>query len=227
MKLPATILLNSLVCEHYPDIVDRIKLRDDDVCSHGRTNAETLGGLWEHDEATIIAEVTDTITKHVGAPPTGWMGPGAAESRVTIDLIKEAGYTHNLGWPVDDQPIWAPAGISAVGRSLFVATGNAFGASNWSDGEAVFRLSPDLRRSDDKRDYFAPPDWRSLDERDLDLGGTAPLPLTVNNQPLILALGKDGRAYLLDQNNLGGMVGASQPKPYLDGHSAPHPDSFR
>jgi allantoinase len=106
MKLPATILLNSLICEHYPDIVERIKLRDDDVCSHGRTNAETLGGLWEHDEAAIIAEATETITKHFGVRPTGWMGPGAAESRVTVDLIKEAGYTHNLGWPVDDQPIW-------------------------------------------------------------------------------------------------------------------------
>ena len=34
------------------------------------------------------------------------MGPGAAESRVTCDLIKEAGYTHHLSWPVDDQPIW-------------------------------------------------------------------------------------------------------------------------
>jgi hypothetical protein len=34
------------------------------------------------------------------------MGPGAIESRVTCDLIKEAGYTHNLAWPVDDQPIW-------------------------------------------------------------------------------------------------------------------------
>jgi hypothetical protein len=29
MKLPATILLNSLICEHYPDIVERIKLRDE------------------------------------------------------------------------------------------------------------------------------------------------------------------------------------------------------
>jgi hypothetical protein len=35
--------------------------------------------------------------------------------------------------------IWAPGGISAVGHSLFVATGNTFGASSWSDGEAVFR----------------------------------------------------------------------------------------
>jgi allantoinase len=106
LKLPATILLNSLVCENYPDVVERIKQRGDDVCNHGRTNAERLGDLWEDDEARIIAESTETLTKHFGVRPTGWMGPGAAESRVTADLLKEAGYTHNLGWPVDDQPIW-------------------------------------------------------------------------------------------------------------------------
>ena len=27
-------------------------------------------------------------------------------SNVTPDLLKEAGYTHLLDWPVDDQPIW-------------------------------------------------------------------------------------------------------------------------
>jgi peptidoglycan/xylan/chitin deacetylase (PgdA/CDA1 family) len=106
LNLPATILLNSLVCANYPDIVERIKQRGDDVCNHGRTNAERLGELWEHDEARIIAEATETLTQYIGVRPTGWMGPGAAESRVTSDLIKEAGYTHNLGWPVDDQPIW-------------------------------------------------------------------------------------------------------------------------
>jgi PQQ enzyme repeat len=78
--------------------------------------------------------------------------------------------------------IWAPAGISAVGHSLFVATGNTFSASSWSDGEAVFRLAPDLHRSSDKRDYFAPPDWYALDHRDLDLGGTAPVPITVGKR---------------------------------------------
>ena len=34
------------------------------------------------------------------------MGPAALELKVTPDLLKEAGYTHLLDWPVDDQPIW-------------------------------------------------------------------------------------------------------------------------
>jgi peptidoglycan/xylan/chitin deacetylase (PgdA/CDA1 family) len=106
LKLPATILLNSSVCYNYPDIVEKIKARGDDVVGHGRTNAELLRGMWEDDEARAIKECTEVIEKHVGVRPTGWMGPGAMESNVTPDLLKEAGYTHLLDWPVDDQPIW-------------------------------------------------------------------------------------------------------------------------
>jgi hypothetical protein len=108
--------------------------------------------------------------------------------------------------------IWAQGGISSDGKSLFVATGNTLDASTWSDGEAVFRLSLDLHRSNNQRDFFAASDWLALDERDADLGGTNPLPLDVpgegGNQALILALGKDGKAYLLDRNNLGGIGGS-------------------
>lgn len=107
--------------------------------------------------------------------------------------------------------IWAPGGIAAVGGELFFATGNTFGAGTFSDGEAVFRLAPDLHRSDDKRDFFAPSDWRALDARDADLGGSNPIPLDVpganGTQALMLALGKDRKAYLLDRNNLGEIGG--------------------
>lgn len=106
LKLPASILLNSEVCQHYPDIVEKIRARGDDVLGHGRTNSEMMKPFWEEDEARIIAEVTETIRKHVGTRPTGWMGPAADESSVTPDLLKEAGYTHLLDWPLDDQPIW-------------------------------------------------------------------------------------------------------------------------
>ena len=106
LKLPATVLLNSMVCYEYPDIAEKIKQRGDDVVGHGRTNAETPEGRWEHDEKRMIEECTEVIEKSIGVRPRGWMGPGAIESRVTPDLLKEAGYTHLLDWPVDDQPIW-------------------------------------------------------------------------------------------------------------------------
>jgi peptidoglycan/xylan/chitin deacetylase (PgdA/CDA1 family) len=106
LKLPASILLNSMVCDECPEIVEKIRQRGDDVLGHGRTNAEVLRPMWEHDEVRAIQECTETIGKHVGVKPTGWMGPGALESSVTPDLLKEAGYTHLLDWPVDDQPIW-------------------------------------------------------------------------------------------------------------------------
>jgi hypothetical protein len=87
--------------------------------------------------------------------------------------------------------IWAPAGISTDGTS-FVATGNTFGARTWSDG-TVIRLAPDLQRSDDKRDFFAPSDWEALDARAMQMGGSNPIPLegSGGGPPLILALGKD------------------------------------
>jgi outer membrane protein assembly factor BamB len=105
--------------------------------------------------------------------------------------------------------IWAPGGISSDGRALFAATGNTFGASTWSDGEAVIRLMPDLRHAERPQDFFAPADWKALDERDADLGGSNPLPLAAPSSPgLVLALGKDARAHLLDGNNLGGIGGS-------------------
>jgi hypothetical protein len=108
--------------------------------------------------------------------------------------------------------IWAPGGISSDGRSLFVATGNTIGVRSWSDGEAVFRLSSNLVHSDRPQDFFSPSDWLALDERDADLGGTNPIPLeapsTGGPQMLVLALGKDARAYLLNRNNLGGIGGS-------------------
>ena len=107
--------------------------------------------------------------------------------------------------------IWAPGGMSVVGHDIFFATGNTFSAGTWGDGEAVFRVAPDLRRSDNKRDFFAPADWRVLDAHDEDLGGSNPIPLNVpgpgGTQSLMVALGKDHKAYLLDRDHLGGIGG--------------------
>jgi outer membrane protein assembly factor BamB len=107
--------------------------------------------------------------------------------------------------------IWAQGGVTSDGKSLFVATGNTGLAKEWGDGEAVLRFPPDLARPVAARDYFAPSNWKDLDDHDLDLGGTAPIPLDVPSangvKKLILAIGKDGYAYLMDRDNLGGIGG--------------------
>ena len=93
--------------------------------------------------------------------------------------------------------IWAPAGLSEARGSLFFSTGNTEGAQSWGDGEGVFRVRPDLTLSTDPRDFFAPSDWKQLDSDDLDLSGVTPLPLILAGNEMLLALGKDGKAYLL------------------------------
>jgi hypothetical protein len=108
--------------------------------------------------------------------------------------------------------IWGQGGIASDGGSLFFATGNTSGATRWGGGEAVFRLGPDLARSTRTQDYFAAANWRALDAADADLGSSNPLPLDVSQRDgperLVLALGKDAHAYLLDRDDLGGIGGA-------------------
>ena len=107
--------------------------------------------------------------------------------------------------------IWAPGGLSADSRGIYVATGNTIGTRTWSDGEAVIHLSRDLTFSGKPRDFFAPSNWQELDARDADLGGTDPLLVSLPGatpSELVLALGKDGNAYLLDRQNLGGIGGS-------------------
>lgn len=106
LGLPATMLMNSTMCDHYPELMDYIAARGDDVLGHGRTGAEFLSSFWESDEARVIDESTNSLRRCFGKRPTGWMGSGCNESPVTPDLLQEAGYAYLLDWPMDDQPIW-------------------------------------------------------------------------------------------------------------------------
>jgi peptidoglycan/xylan/chitin deacetylase (PgdA/CDA1 family) len=73
---------------------------------HGITNSEEQGHLAEEAEAAHIRTVTETITRHEGQRPLGWMSPWLSNSEVTMDLLQEAGYRYVMDWTADDQPIW-------------------------------------------------------------------------------------------------------------------------
>jgi PQQ enzyme repeat len=105
--------------------------------------------------------------------------------------------------------IWGHGGVASGGTNMFVVTGNTFQTGgHWGGGEAVIRLRPGPIFSGIPSDYWAPINWLALDNGDIDLGGCGPVLITVNGatpSQLVLALGKDGKAYLLNQYNLGGI----------------------
>ncbi len=104
--------------------------------------------------------------------------------------------------------IWGVGGVASDGANPFVATGNTFNTTEWSGGEAVIRFQPGPIFSGSPTDYWAPINWVQLDGTDTDLGGSGPLLVDVPGatpSSLVVALGKDGNAYLLDRSNLGGI----------------------
>jgi outer membrane protein assembly factor BamB len=103
--------------------------------------------------------------------------------------------------------IWG--GIINDGTSLYVTTGNTeTETATWGGGEAAIRLSTGLVFSGQTTDYFAPSNWKSMDEEDLDLGSASPVLFDLPGaEPgnLLVAIGKEGVMFLLDRENLGGI----------------------
>jgi hypothetical protein len=104
--------------------------------------------------------------------------------------------------------IWGHGGVASDGTNMFVVTGNTFTGGTWGGGEAIIRLQAGPIWSGQPTDYWAPTNWLQLDNGDTDLGGCSATLIDVPGatpSQLVLALGKDGKAYLLNRNNLGGI----------------------
>ena len=153
------------------------------------------GGL-----ALVNGRVYVSYSGHFGDCGTyhGWV--------VGVDINNPANV---MAWATDaiGGGIWGHGGVASDGTNMFVVTGNTFTnpGDSWSGGEAIIRLQagPVLD------DFWAPLNWQSLDQGDTDLGGCSATLIDVPGaapSQLVLALGKDGMAYLLDRSNLGGVT---------------------
>ncbi len=99
--------------------------------------------------------------------------------------------------------IWSAAGPTvAASGSVYVVTGNGASLSAFDYSNSVVELSPDLSSV---QSYFAPANWISLNATDTDLGsvGATLLP----SLGVVVAIGKEGVAYLLREDQLGGVGG--------------------
>jgi hypothetical protein len=106
--------------------------------------------------------------------------------------------------------IWGHSGVASDGTNMFVITGNTTGTSTWGGGEAIIRLQAGPVFSGQSTDFWTPANWHDLDLGDTDLGGCSAILIHVPGatpSDLVLALGKDGNAYLVNRDNLGGIAG--------------------
>ena len=106
LQLPATVLANSAMYDYAPELIAAHRARGDEIAGHGRSNSERQGDLDEAADRQLIADATECLTAHEGKPPKGWLSPWISESKVTPDLLAEAGYAYTLNWCMDDQPVW-------------------------------------------------------------------------------------------------------------------------
>lgn len=78
-------------------------------------------------------------------------------------------------------------------------------------GETFVKLSLGAGKRLTVTDYFTPCNQCCLDKGDTDLGSAGPLLIPDTDPPLLVGVGKQGRAYLLNQDNLGQYQGGQTP----------------
>jgi peptidoglycan/xylan/chitin deacetylase (PgdA/CDA1 family) len=104
--MPLSILLNSAVCEHAPDLIDAARSAGCEFIAHGYSNSDTLAGMSEATESAYVESVALQMAAAIGTRPLGWASPWIAETLRTPDILSENGYSYVLDWCMDDQPVW-------------------------------------------------------------------------------------------------------------------------
>ncbi|MFI6154407.1 PQQ-binding-like beta-propeller repeat protein [Kitasatospora sp. NPDC051170] len=144
---------------------------------------------------------------HVGGVDTG-------TRKVTLWSTEAGSDSQNGG-------VWMSGGglMSDGAGRIFIATGNGANAGSPPAGpgnqppghlaDSVVRLGVNADGSLAPKDFFSPTNNRDLDHNDLDLGSGGPAALpdgfgTSAHPHLLVQVGKDGRIFLLDRDNLGG-----------------------
>ncbi len=101
----ASVLLNSEVCDLYPEIIEEGRKRDWIWLAHGTTNSRLHTGFDSREsERAALAEMFDTLERAAGQRPSGWLGPALTETFDTPVLLSELGGSYVLDWCNDDQP---------------------------------------------------------------------------------------------------------------------------
>jgi allantoinase len=99
-----SVLLNSEVCERYPEIIEAGTARGWAWLAHGQNNSTLQPDVAGEREAEFLAGMMRTIEGATGRRPQGWLGPALTETLETPRLLRDLGIRYLLDWCCDEQP---------------------------------------------------------------------------------------------------------------------------
>ncbi|MBC7803034.1 MAG: polysaccharide deacetylase family protein [Candidatus Parcubacteria bacterium] len=106
----ASAATNSEVCDQHPEVIEAMLEHGWELIGHNQTNAVRLNEMAPEQEREAIHATCERLAKATGKRPTGWLGPGLAETWNTLDYLSEAGIRYVCDWVNDDQPYTMDAG---------------------------------------------------------------------------------------------------------------------
>ena len=109
-NIRASVMLNSEVCDVYPEIIEDAMKLDWEFLGHNESNTRPLNDIPPEDEKRVIHDSLARIEKATGKKPRGWLGSGVQETWNTLDYLSDEGLRYVCDWVNDDQPYMIDAG---------------------------------------------------------------------------------------------------------------------
>lgn len=88
----ATVGVNGLVAERFPDVVLAVDQAGHEVAAHSYAQDVLPAQLGPDEERANITRSTELLRSVTGRRPTGWMSPRATGTSHTAELLADAGY---------------------------------------------------------------------------------------------------------------------------------------
>jgi peptidoglycan/xylan/chitin deacetylase (PgdA/CDA1 family) len=99
-----TVALNSDLCDHHPQILEKGVALGWEFMGHNESNTRRLNEIPPDDERRAVLATLDRIEAATGTRPVGWLGSGLQETWNSLDHLAEGGVRYVADWVNDDQP---------------------------------------------------------------------------------------------------------------------------
>lgn len=190
----------------------RIQANGPGSASDGNGSTVSFSALTQNQRPGLLLENGHVVigwSSHCDQSP--WHGWVISYSAST--LVQEAAYNPSANGYANG--VWMSGGGLAADAAgdIYFATGNGSWNGSTDLGDSIVKLGPPAAGSFTVLDYFTPYNQATLSGNDTDLasGGLVLMPNLPSGRQLLVQMGKEGKIYVIDRNNMGKNCATASP----------------